>query len=104
VLTNVIDFGMNIQEAIEAPRFALGAGTADETGSLSPFRLETRFEEHVFAELRRLGYDPEAAPSLPGRPGWSAGFGLGQGILIDPASGARFGGADPRWDAYAAGF
>jgi len=102
VLTNVIDFKMNIQEAIEAPRFVLGLG--NEPGSLAPFRLEGRFDAEVFEGLRSLGYDPQPAPSLPGRPGWSTGFGLGQGIVIDPAGGALFGGADPRWDAYAVGY
>jgi gamma-glutamyltranspeptidase/glutathione hydrolase len=102
VLTNVIDFKMNIQEAIEAPRFVLGLG--NEPGSLTPFRLEGRFDGDVFESLRALGYDPQPAPGLPGRPGWSTGFGLGQGIMIDPASGALFGGADPRWDAYAVGY
>ncbi|MPZ50796.1 MAG: gamma-glutamyltransferase [Dehalococcoidia bacterium] len=102
VLTNVIDYKMNIQDAIESPRFVLGLG--NEPGSLKPFRLESRFDAGVFEGLRTLGYEPEPAPSLPGRPGWSTGFGLGQGIVIDPAGGARFGGADPRWDAYAAGF
>jgi gamma-glutamyltranspeptidase/glutathione hydrolase len=102
VLTNIIDFKLNIQEAIELPRFVLGLG--NEPGSLMPFRLEGRIAPDVVEGLRALGYTPEPAPSLPGRDGWSTGFGLGQGIVIDPATGARFGGADPRWDACAIGY
>jgi gamma-glutamyltranspeptidase/glutathione hydrolase len=102
VLTNVLDHAMNIQKAIEAPRFVLGEQEGGE--GLERLRLETRFDEAVFDELSAAGYAPERAPSLEGRPGFSAGFGLGHGIAIDQSTGARFGGADPRWDAYAAGY
>ncbi|MBV8087750.1 MAG: gamma-glutamyltransferase [Chloroflexi bacterium] len=101
VLTNLIDHGMDIQAAIEAPRFVLGA---EYGGSLDTLQLESRFPEATAQALRAAGYPAEFAPSLDGMPGWSAGFGYGQGIVIDPASGALFGGADPRWDAYAVGW
>jgi gamma-glutamyltranspeptidase/glutathione hydrolase len=101
ILTNVIDHGMDIQEAIEAPRFVLGA---EYGGSLDTLQLESRFPVETAQALRQAGYPAEFAPSLDGMPGWSAGFGYGQGIVVDPASGALFGGADPRWDAYAIGW
>jgi gamma-glutamyltranspeptidase/glutathione hydrolase len=103
VLTNVIDYGMTIQDAIEAPRFVMG-GQTTEDHSLDPLRLETRFDTSMIEELRRMGYEPVEPSSLPGRPGWSGGFGYAQAIEIDPSTGVRFGGADPRWDAYAIGF
>jgi gamma-glutamyltranspeptidase/glutathione hydrolase len=102
VLTNVLDHGLNIQAAIEAPRFVLGEQEGGE--GLERLRLETRFDAAVFEELAAAGYAPERAPSLEGRPGFSAGFGLGHGITLDQVTGARFGGADPRWDAYAIGY
>jgi gamma-glutamyltranspeptidase/glutathione hydrolase len=101
VLTNIIDHGMNIQEAIEAPRFVLGE---QEGGDLNRLRLEDRFDTVTIEGLAALGYGPEIARSLEGRPGFASGFGLGHGIVIDQNTGARFGGADPRWDAYAIGY
>ena len=101
VLTNIIDHGMNVQQAIESPRFVLGG---EYGGELDRLLLEGRIPAETAAGLENAGYTPEIAPSLDGLPGWSAGFGYGQGIVIDPASGALFGGADPRWDAYAIGW
>jgi gamma-glutamyltranspeptidase/glutathione hydrolase len=37
-------------------------------------------------------------------PPWSTAVGGGHGILIDPRSRARLGGADPRRDGYAIGY
>jgi gamma-glutamyltranspeptidase len=111
VLTNVIDFGMNIQEAIEFPRFNMGNEyepgslrlTLSEPETVGEVHLEGRFDDSVLDRLQAMGYKPGRSADLPGRPGWSAGYGYAHGIVIDPKSGARFGGADPRWDAYAIG-
>lgn len=103
-LTNIIDFGMNVQEAIEAPRFVLGVGADTWDATRDQLWLEGRFDPSVADGLRAMGYEPGIAASLPGRPGFGGAFGLAQAVVIDPVSGARFGGADPRWDAYAIGY
>ena len=86
VLLNLIDFGMNVQEAGEAPRFRhSAAGLALESG-VSP---EARFG------LSERGH------RLVDTIGAFGGF---QGILMDPKSGVLMGGSDPRKDGCAIGF
>ena len=86
VLANLIDFGMNVQEAGEAPRFRhTGNGLALE----SPFSAEAR------AGLAGMGYR-----IIGGRDMWG-GF---QGILIDPKTKVLMAGSDPRKDGMAAGW
>jgi len=92
VVSNMVDYGLNIQEALDYPRlhYLEGARVA----------LEPEYEESVRDELRRCGHDvvDESATLLRG------GFGGGQGILIDPATGAYWGGSDRRKDGCAIGF
>jgi gamma-glutamyltranspeptidase/glutathione hydrolase len=86
VLLNLVEFGMNVQEAGEAPRFRhSAAGLAIESG-ISP---EARFG------LGQRGH------RLVDTIGAFGGF---QGILIDPRSGVLMGGSDPRKDGLAIGF
>jgi len=89
-LTNVIDYGMNIQAGIEAPRFRL----ASEGTSPS---IESRVSPAVLGALEKRGHDVIRLPN------WSPLVGGAQGIVIDPDSGAMMGGADPRRDGYAIG-
>jgi len=90
MIANVVDHGFSIQAAIEAPRFRTYAGTTID--------IEGRVSRDVRAELLRRGHDLRTIDD------WSPVVGGGQGIMIDPASGARLGGADPRRDGYAIGW
>jgi gamma-glutamyltranspeptidase/glutathione hydrolase len=86
VLLNLIDFGMNVQEAGEAPRFRHSANGLALESAISP---ETRFGldargHHIIHSVGAFG-----------------GF---QGILIDPRSGVLMGGSDPRKDGLAIGY
>ena len=86
VLLNLVDFGMNIQEAGEAARFRHSpAGLALE----SAISAETRFG------LTARGH------KLTETPGVFGGF---QGILIDPKTHVLMAGSDPRKDGMAAGW
>ena len=86
VLLNLIEFGMNVQEAGEAPRFRhSGTGLMIES-AISP---EARFG------LNARGH------RLISSIGSFGGF---QGILIDPATGVMMGGSDPRKDGLAIGW
>jgi len=86
VLLNLIEFGMNVQEAGEAPRFRhSGTGVMIES-AISP---EARFG------LNERGH------RLISSVGSFGGF---QGILIDPATGVMMGGSDPRKDGLAIGW
>ena len=86
VLVNLIDFGMNIQEAGEAARFRHSpAGLA----------LESAIGADARAGLESRGHKVITSPGVYG------GF---QGILIDPKSGVLMGGSDPRKDGLAIGW
>ena len=86
VLANIVDFGMTIQEAMEAPR----------VNHLEGFRVavEAGIGEKARATLRRKGHKVID----------QANFGGGQGILIHPEYGTLMGGSDPRKDGCALGF
>ncbi len=86
VLLNLIDFGMNIQEAGEAPRFRHSAAGLALESAISP---EARFG------LSRRGH------SIVTQIGMFGGF---QGILFDQRSGVMMGGSDPRKDGLAIGY
>ena len=88
---NVADFGMEVQDAIEAPRFS----TAHFPSSFSPhasfpglLRVEDRVPEDVRRELKARGHQIEVKPA------WSEGDVLG--IRIDKKHGTLHGGADLR--------
>jgi gamma-glutamyltranspeptidase/glutathione hydrolase len=92
VVSNLVDAGRNIQEAIDHPRF-----NYLDTDRVA---LERTLAARVGAELTRRGHvvEDEAAAMLRG------GFGGGQGIMIDSATGAYWGGSDARKDGCAIGF
>jgi gamma-glutamyltranspeptidase/glutathione hydrolase len=87
VLANLIDFGMNIQEAGEAARVNHGS---------NGLQLESAFGEAVRQALASRGHT--IAPSTAGA------FGGFQGILIDPRTAVLMGGSDPRKDGLAIGY
>jgi len=90
MIMNVLDHGMNIQAAIEAPRVKTSQGFGID--------VETRIPPEVLDGLERRGH-------VLNRLGdWSVGVGGGQGIWVDPDSGSFMGGADPRRDGYAMGW
>lgn len=87
MLLNVLEFGMNIQEAIEAPRVRVYRDRLlDAEGRIA---AETR------EGLARRGHQVNVVDD------WSWVVGGGQGLVRDPESGALMAGADPRRDGYA---
>ncbi len=90
MISNVLDHGYSVQAAIEAPRFRIFAG--------NEIAMESRVPEPVRQELTRRGHAIRVLDA------WSPVVGGGQGIMIDPESGAFGGGADPRRDGYAIGW
>jgi len=95
VIMNVIDFGLDVQTAITEPRMVYGG--SQETGSeIRPiFNVEDRIPLTVMVSLRARGYVVNSVKDDNGRV---------NGIVIDPRTGFRFGGADPRETGYAAGW
>ncbi|HSD52343.1 MAG TPA: gamma-glutamyltransferase [Candidatus Methylomirabilis sp.] len=90
MLLNLLEYGMNIQEAIEAPRVRVYRDRAVDAEARIPaqVRMALTARGHVIREL----------------PDWSWVVGGGQGVWVDPASGALAGGGDPRRDGYAMGW
>lgn len=87
MLLNVVEFGADVQSAIEAPRFRVYEQTR--------MQVEDRFDAGVLAELTRRGHALESIGN------YSPLVGGGQAVMIDPRSAARLAGADPRRDGYA---
>ena len=91
VYTNVARFGLNMQEAIELPRWIHGA-----VGNEESLHVESRFPQTTLDVLRQMGHSVEEQTA------WSSGMGYAQGILFDAANGVMHGGADPRAESLAA--
>jgi len=92
----MIDFGFDIQEAIEMPRFLsgrFGLGEARDT-----LHLEGRFPDDAVQALAQRGH-------IINRWGaWNEMAGHAHGITIDPRNAILAGGADPRSDGAAIGY
>jgi gamma-glutamyltranspeptidase/glutathione hydrolase len=95
VYAGLIDFGLDVQAAIEVPRWIHGRGQPGDPPGLV---MENRFPEATVQRLRDMGHDV----TLIG--GWMGMTGHAQGIVIDPATGLMAGGADPRADGAAVGW
>lgn len=88
VLTNVIDFGMDPQQAITAPRVVNRGG---------PMEMEAELYDAspgLVAALEARGHQVQRTES----------YGGAHAILIDPATGRLLGGADPRRGGSVAGY
>ncbi|MFN0135049.1 MAG: gamma-glutamyltransferase family protein [Phycisphaerae bacterium] len=98
ILCNIIDFGMNVQEAGDAARWY-------HTGSSEPFgpkmtdggrvSLESGIDDETARRLVQIGHviQPQVGP-----------YGGFQAILRDPATGVYFGASESRKDGHAAGY
>lgn len=98
VYLNVVEFGMPLQQAIEAPRL----GSFNFPNSFAPHQylpgrlcLENRIDPATVAELRARGHDVQL---------WEhavSSAGAVCAIMRDPVTGLLHAGADPRREAYA---
>ncbi|WP_310415488.1 gamma-glutamyltransferase [Mycoplana sp. BE70] len=86
VLTNMLDFGMDPQEALDAPRVFYRDGVIE---------AESGVAAEVLSGLEALGHAVTGAPEP---------LGGGQVVVIDWESGTLTGASDPRKDGCALGF
>ncbi|WP_347840954.1 gamma-glutamyltransferase [uncultured Draconibacterium sp.] len=98
IICNLIDFGMNLQEAGDAPRISHD-GSSQPTGSTmndgGRVSLETGFDYHIIRELMSKGH----------RIGYALGpYGGYQAILFDKKNKVYYGASESRKDGQAAGF
>ena len=98
VLLNIFQHGMEVQDAIEAPRVA----SYSFPSSFAPFEyfpgrlaVEGRIDAAVQADLAGRGHEVKAWPE------WTWLAGSVEAVLSDPKTGMIASGADPRRPAYA---
>ncbi len=98
IVMNMIDFGMNLQEAGDAPRI-LHSGSSQPTGEIMQdggyISLENGFSSEVRRELVQKGH------VLREVSGWFGGY---QAIMRDPVTGVYYGASESRKDGQAAGY
>ena len=100
VITHVLDFGMTVAEAVEAPRWRHLQSPTESTYPHTcddVLRIEGRMPAGVAEDLRRRGHEVEVIGD------WE-GVGSQVMIQVDSKEGALFGAADPRRDGYAVGW
>lgn len=90
VAVNMLDYGLDIQRAIEAPRFRI----EDLRGTVA---IESRIDASTRGALAAKGH------SVVELPAWTDRVGGVEGIVVDPGSGSMQGGYDPRRNSLAAG-
>lgn len=88
IVTALLDWGRNVQEAAEQPRWAGLGGLALE--------MEARYPKGTISRLREIGHEVSVLPP------WG-GSGAVQLIMMHPETGALIGGSDPRCDGCAIG-
>lgn len=87
-VAGIVDFGLDVQEALEAGRFTKGSFTGCDVD------VEALVPEWVRTELTARGHDVTTVP--PRTPV----FGYGQAVMSD-GTGVHFGGSEPRHDGEA---
>jgi gamma-glutamyltranspeptidase/glutathione hydrolase len=95
-LLNIVDFGMDVQQAIEAPRWStesFPSSVFPHTMYPADLKVESRVAAAVRAELVSRGHKVTVNPP------WS--MSQNAAILIDPETGSVAAGADPRTGAHA---
>lgn len=98
IVMNLIDFGMGLQEAGDAPRIH-HEGSSEPTGYKmtdgGTLQLESGFPYETVRELMMMGHDV----------GWTLGaFGGYQAIMYNAEKGVYFGASESRKDGQAAGY
>lgn len=88
-ISNIVDHGMNIQAALEAPRFT------KLTFEGCDVMMEDRIGEPVRTALSHKGHEVEVQGSF------SSMVGSGQSVMRDDAAGVNYGASDPRRDGAA---
>ncbi|MCH8228370.1 MAG: gamma-glutamyltransferase [Proteobacteria bacterium] len=98
IVVNLLDFGMNLQEAGDAPRIE-HIGSSKPTGEIMEdggiVNLETGFDYEVIRNLLRRGHKIQFAHGP---------YGGYQAIMRDPESGVYYGASESRKDGQAAGY
>ena len=93
--TRILDYGLDVQAAIEAPRWLYGRTWGAESNSL---KVEGRIDSGITGALQERGHDVEVLEEFTDVMGHAGA------IKIDPKTNVKYGGADPRGDGAAIGY
>ncbi|MCK4966409.1 gamma-glutamyltransferase [bacterium] len=97
IVMNLVDFGMNLQEAGDAPRIE-HSGSSSPTGEMVVDRGEIKLESgFTFEAIKKL-------ISKGHKVGYGGYFGGYQAIMYDAENGVYFGASESRKDGHAAGY
>jgi gamma-glutamyltranspeptidase/glutathione hydrolase len=88
-VSNVVDYHMNVQAAMEEPRFTVSAKLGCN------ILIESRVGDDTIRRLTAMGHVFDV------RKEYSATMGRGQAILVETATGIHYGASDPRADGSA---
>ncbi len=104
VLSHVMDFGMTVQEAVEAARWnhdqhgTHPSGYGGEFGDEDRLEIESRYPPDTLDALRAKGHKLIVETDWAA---WDYWWGSAQAIMVDQETGTLMGAADPRGDGYA---
>ncbi len=116
LLTALLDFGLNVQQAISAPRWRSGRFQIGSEGKELELGGQSGVDEHLEQTIRERvvleeGFPPSTAERLAQlghritqNTAWDHGMGHAQAIRIHPQTHVFEGGADPRCDGLALGW
>lgn len=96
VIPNILDFGMDPQQAVSAPR--MYARRAQFTDTTAEYLLETRFKPEILSGLKSLG------ASVEYRGSYANPAGSARVVVRDPKTAELLGGVDPRRTGVATGY
>jgi gamma-glutamyltranspeptidase/glutathione hydrolase len=88
-VSNIVDYGMNVQQALENARFTVG----EKLDCRVP--IESRVSPEIRQRLSTMGHDLELVGA------YSSHMGRGAAVVTDTSTGVHYGGADPRADGSA---
>jgi gamma-glutamyltranspeptidase/glutathione hydrolase len=88
-VANIADYAMNLQEAMEAPRFRVTSPSGCAVA------VESRVAQDVLVRLDSLGHRLRLLGAH------STAMGRGNAVMHDAATGVNFGASDPRADGAA---
>lgn len=94
IILNLTEFGLSLDEAIEAPRFF----SYSAAGKPRAISVESRLSEATIQELQKIGHEVRV------REAYDKYFGGAQGIMILHQKRIILGGADSRRDGWGAGY
>lgn len=94
ILINITEFGMSLDEAIEAPRFF----SYSSLGKAHSLAVEARISADIIAALEQMGH------KISRREDYDKYFGGAQGLMLPAGKKVILGGADSRRDGQGAGY